>query len=111
MIGLFRLIWALITRKRYVSKLLMVNGSAWWDQTGLTVSSFEKITKSTAIWALTDESAKLYFPVKITEKTKFGDIDSYEYPTLYRAEVKLHTIMMKQELEKWVEKVDKNPFI
>ena len=89
----------------------MVNVSVWWDQTGLTISSFEKITKSTAIGSLTGESAKLYFPVKITTKTKYGSIDAMEYPTIYIAEVKLHTIMMKQELEKWVEKVDKNPFV
>lgn len=97
-------IWAVLTGKRYVSKLLMVNASVWWDKEGKSIASFEKITKHTAIGVSNNVSAKIYFPVN-----PHGEI--VEGIPMYRAEVKLKTIMMANQLDKWVDKIDKHPFV
>jgi len=98
------LFWTLIMRKRYVSKLLMVDASVWWDREGESISSFHRITKSTAIGVLNKQVAKIYFPVDPHGEIVGG-------VPMYRAKVKLNTLMMQQELNNWIDKVQNNPFI
>jgi hypothetical protein len=98
------LFWTLIRRKRYVSKLLMVNASVWWDREGESIASFQRITKSTAIGLINKQSAKIYFPVDPHGEIVGG-------VPMYRAKVAAHSLMMQQELNNWIDKVQKHPFI
>jgi len=99
---IIRTVSSVLQGKRYVSDLKMVNGSLWWGQEGYTVHSFEPIKSTTAIGSVNSASAKIYFPTKIE---KVGD------PVMYRAQVKLHEIMLANQLEGWVNKINDHPFV
>lgn len=101
-------LWSLIRGKRYISNVLMIGVSAWWDEDSKSVRSFQQITRNTAIGALVGTSAKIFLPHKV-RKTAFSS--PHDLTVIYQADVTLHTIMMKFDLEKWVIEVDKNPFV
>lgn len=101
---IIRALFALITGGRYISSIKMVNASVWWEnQDKLIVSSFEEIKVSTAIGYVNSVSAKIYMPVRITK--------SGVHPIMYQAELKAKLIMLPDQLEKWVDEIDRHPFI
>lgn len=103
-----RALWAIVRGKRYVSKVLMVGVSVWWDEDGKSIRSFQKLTKSTAIGAISGQSAKIYLISKVSMTAHNAP---YDLTVIHLADVKLHTIMMRFEIEGWVNEVEKNPFV
>jgi len=102
LIKILRAIWSYLTGKRYVSELKMIGASVWWgEERKLTVRSFTPILASNAIGFVNEASAKIYFPVELY-KVNEG---------VYEAKIRLYAIMLPNQLEKWVEKIDEHPFL
>jgi hypothetical protein len=111
MIRLILAIWSLLQGKTYVSDFKTINGSVWWDnEREKTVASFERIYSTTAIGKVTPSSAYIYLPSKIQVRIQYHE-NGKEASRQYLAQLKLHKVMLRHELERWIDRVAKHPFV
>lgn len=133
---IFRAIGALLIGKTYVSSFKTINGSIWWDdEKNHGVASFDRLYKTTAIGVVNENAAYIYFPTHVQVKIHYHDcsnclatgvFDFSDHPVMcemckgtgkketsrqYLAKLKLHKIMLRSQLENWIDQLAKHPFV